>query len=170
MPQRMRKLALAVHLACSVGWIGAVTAYLTLDITVALSDDPQLVRAAWLAMDRVVSWAIVPLALGALVTGIVMSLGTKWGLIRYWWVLISLLLTVAATVVLIAETRVIQDAALIAADPMTAPERLLSLPGTLPHSVGGLAVLFVVQFLNVLKPQGMTRYGWRKLQGNQPLQ
>ena len=44
------------------------------------------------------SLAVVPvLALLALVTGIVSSLFTKWGLFRYYWVLIKLVITVAAT-------------------------------------------------------------------------
>ena len=40
----------------------------------------------------------------------------------------------------------------------------LAVPGTLPHSVGGLLVLLVIQVLNVYKPKGLTPYGWRKQQ------
>jgi hypothetical protein len=162
MPASTRKVALAVHLTASVGWVGAVAAYLALDVTVATSHDPQLVRSAWIAMGLIASCAIVPLALTALLTGLVMALGTKWGLFRHWWVLISFVLTVVATVVLLSETRVISDGAAMAADPSTSPEQLLALPSTLPHSIGGLVVLLVIQLLNVHKPQGMTRYGWRK--------
>lgn len=164
MAPAIRKVALAAHLTVSVGWVGAVAGYLALDVTVATSQDPQLVRSAWIAMGLIAWWAIVPLALTALLTGLVMALGTKWGLIRHWWVLISFLLTVVATVVLLSETRVISDGAAIAADPSTSVEQLLAVPSTLPHSVGGLVVLLVIQVLNVHKPQGMTRYGWRKQQ------
>jgi hypothetical protein len=162
MPPGVRKFALATHLTSSVGWVGAVAAYVALDVTVSTSHDPQLVRAAWIAMGVVVAWAIVPLAIAALLTGLVMALGTKWGLFRHWWVLISFLLTVAATLVLLSETRVIGAFAAIAADPTTSDAELLALPGTLPHSIGGIAVLLVVQVLNVYKPQGLTGYGWRK--------
>jgi hypothetical protein len=164
MPPSLRKLALAVHLTCSVGWLGAVVAYLALDITVATSRDPQLVRAAWIAMGVVTSSAIVPLALASLLTGLVMSLGTKWGLFRHWWVLISFLLTVFAALVLLSETGLIRRMADLAADPATSGEALLAQPSTLLHSVGGLLVLLVVQVLNVYKPQGLTPYGWRKQQ------
>lgn len=164
MPLGLRKVALATHLACSVGWIGAIAGYLALDVTVATSADPQVVRAAWISMSLVVSWAIVPLAVAALVTGLVMALGTRWGLFRHWWVLISLLLTVVATLVLLSEAGLIGRVAAIAADPTTSDGELLALPGTLPHSVGGLVVLLVIQVLNVVKPQGLTRYGWRKQQ------
>jgi hypothetical protein len=162
MPPALRKFALAVHLTCSVGWVGAVAAYLALDVSVATSHDPQTVRSAWIAMGLVVGWAIVPLAVAALVTGLVMALGTKWGLFRHWWVLTSLLLTTGATLVLLSESSVIGDAAAIVADPTTSTDQVLALPPTLPHSIGGMAVLLVVQVLNVYKPQGLTRYGWRK--------
>lgn len=164
MPPSIRKLALATHLSASVGWIGAVAAYLALDLTVAASQDPQLVRAAWLAMGLIVSAVIVPLALASLVTGLVMSLGTKWGLFRHWWVQISLLLTIVATLVLLSESGVVSHLAVVAADPTTSDEQLLALPPTLVHSVGGLVVLLLVQVLNVYKPQGLTPYGWRKQQ------
>jgi len=93
-----------------------------------------------------------------------MSLGTKWGLLRYYWVLISLLLTVIATVVLLMETQTISYFADIAADPTTSSDDLRALGSTLVHSVGGTVVLLVILVLNVYKPRGMTRYGWRKQQ------
>lgn len=164
MTPRVRKFALAIHLTCSIGWLGAVIAYLILDLTVATSQDPQLVRGAWMAMGLVVTSAIVPLALAALVTGLVISLGTKWGLFRHWWVLISFVLTVVACLVLLSEAGLVADFARIAADPATPDERLLALPPTLVHSVGGLAMLLIIQVLNVYKPQGLTKYGWRRLQ------
>jgi hypothetical protein len=164
MPRALRKFALAMHLTCSVGWIGAVAAYLVLDVSVFVSEDPQGVRVAWIAMDLIASRMIVPLALAALVTGLVMALGTRWGLFRHWWVLISFMLTVAATVVLLLEVGVINGMAAVAADPLVSGEELLALPSTLPHSVGGLLVLLTVQMLNVYKPQGLTPYGWRKQQ------
>jgi hypothetical protein len=159
----VRRLALAVHLSCSVGWLGAVVAYLVLDLTVATSKDDAAVRSGWTAMGLVVSWAIVPLALASVLTGLVMALGTKWGLFRHWWVLVSFVLTVLATLVLLSEARVVTRSAAIAAASTTAAE-LRSLPPTLPHSIGGLGVLLVVQVLNIYKPQGVTPYGWRKQQ------
>src|ERR671917_1368106 len=101
MTPRLRKVALAAHLTVSVGWIGAVVAYLALGVSAATSRDAQTVRAAWIAMELSGWFAIVPLALAALLTGLVMSLGTPWGLFRHYWVLITLVLTVFATVILL---------------------------------------------------------------------
>jgi heme/copper-type cytochrome/quinol oxidase subunit 2 len=113
-------------------------------------------------MELIAWYVVVPLALASLLTGLVMSLGTRWGLFRHYWVLISLLLTIIATVVLLVETQTIGYFATIAADPATSSGDLQSLGSTLVHSVGGTVVLLVILVLNVYKPRGMTRYGWRK--------
>jgi len=159
---RLRKFALAAHITLAVGWIGAVAGYIGLDIAAATSKDAQTLRAAYLAMELIAWYVIVPLALASLLTGLVMSLGTKWGLFRHYWVLISLLLTTITTVVLLVETQTISYFADIATDPTTSGEDLRGLGSTLVHSVGGEVVLLVILVLNVYKPRGMTRYGWRK--------
>ena len=158
----VRKFALAVHLTVSIGWMGAVAAYLALDVTTVTSQDAQTLRAAYIAMESIARSIIVPLALAALVTGLVMSLGTKWGLFRHYWVVISLVLTVVATLVLLSETQTISSLADVAADPTTSSHELRALPSTLPHSVGGTVVLVVILVLNIYKPPGLTRHGWRK--------
>ena len=108
-------------------------------------------------------FAIVPLALAALLSGLVMSLGTKWGLFRHYWVLISLVLTILATVVLLANMQTVSFFAGIAADPTADVGGLRGgLRGELLHAGVGLLVLLVIQVLNVYKPRGMTAYGWRK--------
>lgn len=162
MPPGLRKLALSAHLTLSVGWIGAVAAYTALDVAAATSQDPQMLRAAYLGMGLIAASVIVPLAIASLLTGLVMSIGTKWGLFRHWWVVISLLLTIFATLVLMVETQTINAFAAMAADPTTSSDDLRSMGSTLVHSVGGTVVLVVVLALNVYKPRGLTPYGWRK--------
>jgi hypothetical protein len=162
MSPSLRKFALTVHLTLSVGWIGAVAAYTGLDIAAATSQNAQTLRAAYVAMELIARSVIVPLALSSLLTGLVMSLGTKWGLFRHYWVLISLLLTIFATLVLLVETRTISFFADMAVDPTTSSSDLRDMGSTLVHSVGGMAVLLMILVLNMYKPQGMTPYGWRK--------
>ncbi len=80
------------------------------------------------------------------------------GPVQHYWVLVKLLLTVFAASILLVETETVTALAAAAAssdDPR-------ALPGTLPHSVGGLAVLLTTVILSVFKPQGITRHGWRK--------
>ncbi|MGH2817756.1 MAG: DUF2269 domain-containing protein [Actinomycetota bacterium] len=158
----LRKLALSAHLTFSVGWIGAVLAYLALGVGAVNSQEVQIVRAAWTAMELTGWYVIVPLALASLLTGVVMALGTKWGLFRHYWVLISFVLTVFATVVVLLHMPTVSSMA----DAAQAAEgaRLEGLGGDLLHPGIGLVVLLVIQVLNLYKPSGLTRYGWRKQQ------
>jgi hypothetical protein len=156
----LRKLALIVHLTASVGWIGAVIAYLALNVSAILSENAETVRAAWIGMEVTGWYVIVPLAFAALLTGLVMSLGTQWGLFRHYWVLITLGLTVFCTVILLAHLRTVSAVASMAREPDSA--HLGHLGGDLLHPGVGLGVLLVIMALNVYKPRGLTPYGWRK--------
>lgn len=160
MPPRLRKAVLAAHVVTSVGWLGAVMAYIALDVTAVASSDANRVRAAYLAMDMIAGAAIIPLALASVVIGVVNGLGTPWGLFRHYWVVAKLLLTLIATTVLVVESRTITSLAR-AADGSSDPD---ALSGTLPHSIGGLLVLLIALLLSVYKPKGVTRYGWNKQQ------
>jgi hypothetical protein len=157
-----RKLTLAAHLTLSVGWIGAVAAYMALDAVTATSQEPQRLRGAYIGMDLIVRYVIVPLAGASLLTGIVMAVGTRWGLFRHNWVPISLLLTIVATIVLLDSMRAICFLAAVAGAPATSGNQPRALPSTLVRSVGGTVVLLVILVLNVYKPHGMTRYGRRQ--------
>jgi hypothetical protein len=162
MSPRLRKFALAAHLTFSMGWIGTVVAYLSLGVAAVSSQDSETVRAAWIAMELTGWYVIVPLALASLLTGLVMALGTNWGLFRHYWVLLSFMLTMFAAVVLLLhmpDVSVLADVAKEAEDAT-----LDGLGGDLLHPALGLVVLLVIQVLNVYKPRGMTRYGWRKQQ------
>jgi len=156
----LRKLALIVHLVFSVGWIGAVVVYLVLGISAVASKDARTVRAAWIAMELTGWAAIVPLALGSLLTGLVMALGTPWGLFRHYWVLITLVLTLFSTIVLVSHMPTVTSLAAVAREADGAA--LGGLGGDLFHPGVGLLVLLVITVLNVYKPRGLTPYGWRE--------
>src|SRR5258707_5054712 len=99
MTPRFQKFALLAHIAFSVGWFGAVVPYLALAIASLVSRDAQTVRAAYLSMELIGWYVIVPFSLAALLSGLVQSLGTRWGLLRHWWILAKLVLTVFAVVI-----------------------------------------------------------------------
>ncbi len=99
----LRKVALTVHVTTSVGWFGAVVAFLALALAGMASQDAPMVRAAYLVMGAITWGVIVPLALASLVTGVVSSLFTRWGLFRYYWVLLKLVITMLATLILLVQ-------------------------------------------------------------------
>ena len=115
-------------------------------------------------MELTGSLVITPLSLASLFTGLVISVGTKWGLFRHYWVLISLVLTLIATGVLLENIQTVRYFADKAARMNSAYVGILrdGLQGELLHSGLGLLVLLVIQVLNIYKPRGMTPYGWRK--------
>jgi hypothetical protein len=100
MSLRLRRFTLTAHVTSSVGWLGAVVAYLALPITALNSTDPGTIQAAYIAMELLGWYVIVPFSLAALATGLVQSLGTEWGLFKYYWVVAKLGLTVLATIIL----------------------------------------------------------------------
>ncbi len=156
----LRKLALTAHIVFSVGWLGAVVPYLALSIAGLTSNDAQMVRAAYLSMELIGWYVIVPLSLGALVSGIVQSLGTPWGLFRHWWIVAKLLLTATATALLLTHMQAVSHMSGIAANATWAGVGFGALRVQLvAHAAGGLLLLLTVTGLSVFKPWGLTSYG-----------
>ena len=158
-----RKLALTTHITSSVGWLGSVAAFLALAIAGISSHDSQIVRAAYLAMHLTTWFVIVPLSLASLLTGLVDSFGTPWGLFRHYWVVTKLLLTVLATIILLVHTRPIDRVAEVAARMDLVASDLWQLRLQLVgDAAAALFVLVVTTTLSVYKPWRMTPYGIRK--------
>ena len=159
----LRKFALTTHVASSVGWLGSVAAFLALAISGVGSQDAQIVRAAYLAMHLITWLVIIPFCVAALLTGVVQSVGTPWGLFGHYWVLIKLLLTAIATIILLLHTQPIERVAAMAAEralsSADAGELRLQLVG---DAAAALFVLLMTTALSVYKPWGLTPYGLRK--------
>jgi hypothetical protein len=164
LPPGLRKLALTAHVICSVGWLGAVVAFLALSIAGLAGDDSQRLRSAYLAMDDITWMVIVPFSLASLATGLVQSLGTSWGLLRHYWVVAKLLIAVLATTLLLVHTRAISRAASVAAYATLAATDLRGVRIQLiGDAAAAVVALLVATTLSVYKPRGLTPYG-RRLQ------
>jgi hypothetical protein len=163
---RLRKLALTAHVVSSVGWLGAIAAFLALAIVGITSQEAQLVRAVYLAAEPIAWLVIVPLALASLLTGIVQSLGTTWGLFRHYWVVFKLLIAAIATIVLLMYTDTVSFFGDLAADPSADLDELRA-PTFVLHSGVALLLLLTATALAIYKPRGMTRYGRRKARREQ---
>lgn len=156
----LRKFMLTLHISSSVGWLGSVIGFLVLVVAALTTDAEQTVRASWLAMELIGWFAIVPLSFASLLTGLILSLSTPWGLLRHYWVLFKFLLTIIATIVLLLNMQTVSFFAATTAE--TGIDNLNGLWGELLHSGGGLLVLLLITILSVYKPRGLTRYGLRK--------
>ncbi|MGP3917303.1 hypothetical protein [Nonomuraea sp. 10N515B] len=156
----LRKLVLTTHITSSVGWLGAVLAFLALAVIGLTSQDDQTVRAVYLVMEPAAWYTLIPLAVASLFTGLVQSLGTTWGLFRHYWVIFKLLINVGAIVVLLMYTETLGYLAGLAAAPDT-DLGLLRNPSVLIHTVLALMLLLAATVLAVYKPRGRTRYALR---------
>lgn len=161
MPPRLRKFAFTAHVTSSVGWLGAVVVFLALAVVGVTSQDVQTVRGAYLVMEPAAWWVLVPLAFASLLTGIVMSLGTTWGLFRHYWVLFKLVIAVFATIILLIYMGTFRFMAGVAADP-SADLGVVRNASPVLHAALALLVLLVATVLAMYKPRGMTPYGQRK--------
>jgi hypothetical protein len=163
MTPALRRFTFTTHITSSVGWVGAALAFLALAVIGFTSDDPVKVRGAYLLMAPAAWFVLVPLAHASLLSGIVLSLGTTWGLFRYYWVVLKLGITVFATVILLIYMGTFREMAGVAADPVV---DLAAVRNASPivHAILALVLLVAATMLGVYKPFGMTAYGERRVQ------
>lgn len=136
----IRKLALTAHITFSVGWLGSVVVYLAIALDCLRKTDAQAVTSVVSVLEFIGWFVIVPLSIAALVTGLVQSLGTEWGLFRYYWILVKFALTVGAVTILLLH--------------MPAVGRKSGVMAEVVHAGGGLLVLLTTTALSVFKPWG----------------
>ena len=160
---RLRNAAFLTHVTLSVGWLGAVLAYLALAVAGLRSQDALVARSAYLSMELIGWFVIVPLSLAALASGLVQSLGTEWGLFRHYWITVKFLAASSASLVLLVHMRVVSQMSGVArTTSLTAGDFGGLRMQLMVHAVGGLLVLLGATALSIYKPWGMTPYGRRK--------
>ena len=167
MTPALRKLTITAHVTFSIGWLGAVAAFLVLSIAGLTSHDAEVVRGAYLSMDLISRFVVIPMCFAALATGLLQALGTPWGLFRYYWIVMKFGLAIFATIaLLIHQFAVMAEAArrvsgaaaetLFSAELGPLKTELVRAPSL------AILLLLVVTTLGVYKPWGLTRYGRRK--------
>jgi len=175
MTPALRKLTITAHVTFSVGWLGAVAAFLVLSIAGLTSHDAEVVRGAYLSMDLISRFIVIPMCFAAVATGLFQALGTPWGLFRYYWILVKFGLAIFATIALlihqfavmaVAAKRVSGSAAetLFSQDFGPLKTELVRAPSL------AILLLLVVTTLGVYKPWGLTRYGRSKQQERRKVQ
>lgn len=163
---RSRKLWVCIHVVVSVGWLGLDLALLVLGLTGLLTRNPEQLRAAYLAMGIFGDVLVVPIALATLVSGVVLSVGTRWGLVRYRWVLLKLVLTlVVATASVFALRSTIGAAVKAVSGVPTGVVADVDLSGVATDLVIQLSAALVIYtfctVVSVVKPWGRTRFAKR---------
>jgi hypothetical protein len=158
---RTRKGVLVVHIASAGAWIGIDVVLGVLVFTALLTDDDVTRALCYRALELFAVWPLIVTGLVCLASGVVLGLGTKWGLVRYWWVAIKLALNVVLVLLVAFALRpgVIE---------MAEQGRLFAAGEPASLAVGGLifppivstSALLVATVLAVFKPWGRTRKRW----------
>lgn len=159
---RARKAAVVAHVVSSAAWIGLDAAKTILVFTGLLSDDRDTVALAYRALGTFLGWPLVIASLLALVTGLVLSLGTKWGVVTHWWVTAKLAITlVLVTLVCFVLAPMLPEVAAYGTALAAGPE---SAAAPVPAAVADLVYpgvvaptsLLVATILSIVKPWGRT--------------
>src|SRR5262245_20745847 len=77
------RIVLAAHVLTSAGWFGAALVVAVL-LGIAGASGAAAANALYRAVHTAI-WVTVPLGAAAVVTGVVLGLTTKWGIVRYRW-------------------------------------------------------------------------------------
>lgn len=155
---KTRKLFLVLHIAAIAAWIGIDVGVGVLVFTARFTASVQTQALAYQALELFAVWPMAIAGLASLGTGVVLGLGTKYGLVRYWWVAIKLVMNIVLTTLVLMLLRPgISEAAeygrQLAQGPATAP-----FPSQLifPPMVS-LTALTVAVVLSVYKPRKRLR-------------
>ena len=95
----LRRAVLTVHIVASVALLGDCAAILALNVRAATTADPQLAASAYELLTMFSVLFGIPLSLASLATGLILGLGSKWGILRYAWVAAKLVLILSVIVV-----------------------------------------------------------------------
>jgi hypothetical protein len=158
LPKRVRSSLLTVHVAASAGWLGLDGALVVLEVIGLNSADPALRTGISVAMTAIACWVLVPLVFASLCTGLVLGLGTSWGLARHWWLVAKsgIAAVLAVTGVVLMLPRLSQ---VLAGEGEPIQLKMLALRSF------ALVLLLIATGISVVKPWGKTRLSWsRKIQ------
>lgn len=153
-----RRAALVVHVVASAAWLGLTLGLLALGVTAATTDAPETVAAGVRGMKLFADWLLLPLALLTLASGLVLAMGTPWGLARYRWVYTKFWLTLGTTLATFFALRPGVNSAFAA---VAAGAPLPDAGDVLFGPVVSLSAYVFMTVLSLLKPWGLTRRGRR---------
>ncbi|WP_338058227.1 DUF2269 domain-containing protein [Streptomyces avicenniae] len=157
LPRPARRGLLVAHVVSSVGWLGLTLCLLVLAVAGATGDQDRA-EAAHRSMGTFTDWLLIPLAVSAVLTGVALSLGTHWGLLRHRWVAVKLWSTLAAAgASVLVFRRTVEEAAAHAAAGIPVDDTA----GLLAPPLVSLTLYVFLTAVSYVKPWGLTRRGRR---------
>ncbi|MCY9694691.1 hypothetical protein [Paenibacillus alginolyticus] len=93
-----RRWLLTIHLLFSAIMLGGAVVFLILSIIAANTSDEGALKACYTSMHVLAKTSIRASTIGTLVTGILLSVLTQWGLFKFYWIIAKEVLTVLSIV------------------------------------------------------------------------
>jgi hypothetical protein len=154
----MRKGVLVVHIVSAGAWIGIDVVMGVFVFTALLTDEDPIKALCYRALELFAVWPLLTTGLICLASGVVLGLGTKWGLVRYWWVAIKLALNVVLTaLVLVALRPGVMEAAEQGRRFMAGSPASLAVGDLIFPPIVSPTALLIAFVLAVFKPWGLIR-------------
>ncbi|MFD1719443.1 hypothetical protein [Georgenia deserti] len=156
--RRARRTVLVTHIAAAGTWLGMDVVMGVLVLVAGTSASPTTQAVAYRALEMVVTVPLVVAAVLTAATGMVLGLGSRYGLVRYWWVTVKVIITaVLITLVLVLLRPGVREAAERGEAVLGGGDAVLAVGDLIfPPIVSTAAVLFAI-VLSVVKPWGRTR-------------
>jgi hypothetical protein len=144
-------VALILHVLASVGWFGIAVGVVIIAAMAGTAADESFAHDLYRVLAASPRVSVTAGLLG-IATGMVVSLGTRWGLIRHWWVVVKILIAVAV---------VATDAVLVSTIASDAMATGRPAPPLFGATSAHIVVLVIATALSVIKPRGLTPWGRR---------
>jgi len=148
-----RRVVLIIHIAAAGAWLGVDVAMAVLIVAAMATADPGTRAFSLQALELITVWPLLSCGLVCLLSGIVLGLGSRWGLLRYWWVTTKLVINLVLTALVLVSLRfevaqhAVQARRLLAGEPVTFDLSNLIYPPTVSPTL-----LLVAMTLSVVKP------------------
>jgi hypothetical protein len=97
----MRKGILVLHILSAGAWIGIDVIVGALVVAGFFTSDPSVQGLAYQALGTFVVGPMLTTGLVSLASGVLLGLGTRYGLLRYWWVAVKLVINVVLCVLIV---------------------------------------------------------------------
>ncbi len=150
-----RRAVLITHIASAGSWLGVDVAMAVLIVTAMLTADLSTLAFCLQALELIAVWPLLACGVICLLSGIVLGLGSRWGVLRYWWVAIKLALNlVLSGLVLVSLRHEVSEQAARARDHLAGLPVQFDLSNLIYPPTVSPALLLVAMTLSVVKPWG----------------
>ncbi len=155
---RARKAVLLVHVLSAAAWLGIDLALGILVVVSLSTSDVNTAGVAIQAIDIFAIWPMLGASVVCMISGVVLGVGSKYGLVRYWWVTTKLVLNVGMSLLIAFALRPgVAEAARIGERMMAGDPAAVIPSGLLYPVVVAPTLLLVAYVLSVFKPWGRIR-------------